>query len=58
MYGLFVEHYQQYNTIWNGKGGRTYFYQNEMPYDPPSNAAWGSSAAARRAGRPTRSPTR
>ncbi|MGH3881160.1 MAG: discoidin domain-containing protein [Actinophytocola sp.] len=43
MYGLFVEHYQQYNTIWNGEGGRTYFYQNEMPYDPPSNAAWGSS---------------
>ena len=43
MYGLFVEHYQQYNTIWNGNGGRTYFYQNEMPYDPPSNAAWGSS---------------
>ena len=43
MYGLFVEHYQQYNVIWNGNGGRTYFYQNEMPYDPPSNAAWGSS---------------
>ncbi|MBB4907666.1 discoidin domain-containing protein [Actinophytocola algeriensis] len=43
MYGLFVEHYQQYNTIWNGDNGRTYFYQNEMPYDPPSNAAWGSS---------------
>jgi len=43
MYGLFVEHYQQYQTIWNGDNGRTYFYQNEMPYDPPSNAAWGSS---------------
>jgi hypothetical protein len=43
MYGLFVEHYQQYNTIWNGEGGRTYFYQNEMPYDPPDNATWGSS---------------
>ncbi len=43
MYGLFVEHYQQYNTVWNGNNGRTYFYQNEMPYDPPSNAAWGSS---------------
>ncbi|HEX2290822.1 MAG TPA: discoidin domain-containing protein, partial [Pseudonocardiaceae bacterium] len=40
MYGLFVEHYQQYNTIWNGNGGRTYFYQNEMPYDPPNQAAW------------------
>ncbi len=43
IYGLFVEHYQQYNVVWNGEGGRTYFYQNEMPYDPPSQAAWGSS---------------
>lgn len=40
MYGLFVEHYQKHQTIWNGNGGRTYFYQNEMPYDPPSQAAW------------------
>jgi hypothetical protein len=39
-YGLFVEHYQKYQTIWNGNGGRTYFYQNEMPYDPPNQAAW------------------
>jgi ricin-type beta-trefoil lectin protein len=40
MYGLFVEHYQKYQTIWNGNGGRTYFYQNEMPYDPPNQAAY------------------
>lgn len=39
-YGLFVEHYQQYNTLWNGNGGRTYFYQNELPYDPPNQASW------------------
>ena len=39
-YGLFVEHYQQYNVIWNGNGGRTYFFQNELPYDPPNQAAW------------------
>jgi hypothetical protein len=39
-YGLFVEHFQKYQTIWNGNGGRTYFYQNEMPYDPPNQAAW------------------
>lgn len=39
-YGLFVEHYQKYQTVWNGNGGRTYFYQNEMPYDPPNQAAW------------------
>ncbi|WP_410603772.1 RICIN domain-containing protein [Amycolatopsis sp. lyj-90] len=40
MYGLFVEHYQKYQTIWNGNRGRTYFYQNEMPYDPPNQASW------------------
>ncbi|MFJ6728814.1 RICIN domain-containing protein [Streptomyces sp. NPDC091281] len=40
MYGLFVEHYQKHQTVWNGNGGRTYFYQNEMPYDPPNQAAW------------------
>ncbi|MFD7232059.1 RICIN domain-containing protein [Streptomyces sp. NPDC059881] len=40
MYGLFVEHFQRHQTIWNGNGGRTYFYQNEMPYDPPNQAAW------------------
>jgi hypothetical protein len=39
-YGLFVEHYQRYETIWNGQNGRVVFYQNEMPYDPPSQAAW------------------
>jgi len=31
---------QQYQTTWNGNGGRTYFYQNEMPYDPPNQASW------------------
>jgi hypothetical protein len=39
-YGLFVEHFQQYQTVWNGSGGSTYFYQSEMPYDPPNQAAW------------------
>ncbi len=39
-YGLFVEHCQEYQTLWNGNGGRVYFYQSEMPYDPPSQAAW------------------
>ena len=39
-YGLFVEHYQRYDVIWNGEGGRTIFFQNEMPYDPPDQAAW------------------
>ena len=39
-YGLFVEHYQKYELIWNGENGRTIMFQNEMPYDPPSQAAW------------------
>jgi hypothetical protein len=39
-YGLFVEHYQKYQVIWNGENGQTIFFQNEMPYDPPSQAAW------------------
>ncbi|MEV0260184.1 coagulation factor 5/8 type domain-containing protein [Streptomyces sp. NPDC050617] len=45
MYGLFVEHYQKHQTVWNGDGGRTYFFQNEMPYDPPNQAAWTNGAA-------------
>ncbi len=39
-YGLFVEHYQKYQLIWNGENGKTIFFQNEMPYDPPSQADW------------------
>jgi len=38
--GLFVEHYQQYNVVWNGERGRTVFFQNELPYDPPNQAAY------------------
>lgn len=38
--GLFVEHFQQYNTIWNGQDGTTVLYQNELPYDPPTQADW------------------
>nr|WP_230689695.1 adenylyl cyclase [Catellatospora paridis] len=38
--GLFVEHFQKYNTVWNGENGRTILYQNELPYDPPTQADW------------------
>ena len=38
--GLFVEHYQRDEVIWNGERGRTVFFQNEMPYDAPDQAAW------------------
>ena len=40
MYGLFVEHFRRHNTLWNGERGRTFFYQNELPYDPPNQGAW------------------
>ncbi|GLW30335.1 ricin-type beta-trefoil lectin domain protein [Actinoplanes regularis] len=38
--GLFVEHYQKNEVVWNGANGRIIFFQNEMPYDPPNQAAW------------------
>ena len=38
--GLFVEHFQRYNTVWNGEDGTTILYQNELPYDPPTQADW------------------
>jgi len=42
-YGLAVEHYQKNEVIWSGQGGTDVFFQNEMPYDPPSQAAWMAS---------------
>ena len=30
--------------VWNGNAGRTFFYQNELPYDPPDQAAWMNGA--------------
>ena len=42
--GLFVEHYQKYEVIWSGQGGRIIFFQNEKPYDPPNQAAWMNGA--------------
>ncbi len=39
-YGLFVEHFQETQTIWNGNGGHVYFYQSELPYDVPSQDLW------------------
>ena len=42
-YGLFVEHYQKNEVIWSGQGGTDIFFQNELPYDPPSQSAWMAS---------------
>jgi len=43
-YGLAVEHFQKTEVIWRGQGGTDIFFQNEMPYDPPSQAAWMADA--------------
>ncbi len=43
-YGLAVEHYQKSEVVWTGQGGTNVFFQNELPYDPPSQAAWNQSA--------------
>ncbi|WP_433983549.1 hypothetical protein RBB78_20960 [Tunturiibacter empetritectus] len=43
--GLFVEHYQKEQVLWNGNGGETIFYQSELPYDPPSQSAWTDGTA-------------
>ncbi|HEY1089912.1 MAG TPA: hypothetical protein VGE47_02370, partial [Burkholderiaceae bacterium] len=40
IYGLFVEHFQAEQVLWRGNGGRVYFYQSEIPYDPPNQPAW------------------
>jgi hypothetical protein len=42
-YGLFVEHHQQFQVLWNGNLGRTYFYQSEIPYDPPDQTSFTSA---------------
>ncbi|MBB6479388.1 hypothetical protein [Spirochaeta isovalerica] len=39
-YGLFNEHFQEYQTLWCGERGTTVFYQSELPYDPPTQSDW------------------
>ncbi|KAI0971081.1 hypothetical protein F4678DRAFT_92027 [Xylaria arbuscula] len=40
IYGLFNEHHKEHQTLWTGDGGRLYFYQSEIPYDPPDQKSW------------------
>lgn len=40
IYALMVEHFQEYQTVWNGENGSVYFYQSELPYDVPSQSEW------------------
>lgn len=43
VYGLFCEHFQKHQTLWNGENGKMYFYQSELPYDVPTQAEWMSN---------------
>src|SRR6202790_246774 len=43
IYGLFVGHHQQFQVLWKGNGGKTYFYQSEIPYDPPNQTSYTSA---------------
>jgi hypothetical protein len=38
--GLFVEHWQKEQVVWNGQRGQTVFYQSEMPEGMPDQASW------------------
>jgi len=40
LYDLQNEHFQQYQTVWNGNNGSLYMYQSECPYDVPNQASW------------------
>jgi hypothetical protein len=42
IYGLFVEHFHEYQTLWLGNEGRMYFYQSETPYDPFDQSSYRS----------------
>lgn len=39
-YALMVEHFEDYQTIWNGENGLTVMYQSETPYRVPTQADW------------------
>ena len=39
-YALMVEHFQEYQTVWEGEDGKVVFYQCEIPYDVPNQEEW------------------
>ena len=47
MYALMVEHFHEYQTVWNGNRGRLYMYQSEIPYDVPGEDVWMSHDGTR-----------
>jgi len=46
IYALLVEHFQEYQTIWEGENGKIIFYQCEIPYDVPDQESWRSHEGA------------
>lgn len=42
VYALMVEHFQEYQTVWNGEDGKVIMYQSELPYDVPDQESWQS----------------
>ncbi len=46
-YALMVEHFHEYQTVWNGENGQLYMYQSEIPYDVPSASVWMSRNGTR-----------
>lgn len=40
MYALMVEHFEKYQTVWNGENGKVVMYQSEIPYDVPRQEDW------------------
>ncbi|WP_051525963.1 glycosyl hydrolase family 28-related protein [Butyrivibrio proteoclasticus] len=40
MYALMVEHFNEYQTMWNGNNGTCIMYQSEVPYDVPDKGKW------------------
>lgn len=47
IYGLFNEHFQEYQTLWNGENGKMVFYQCETPYDAPEQSRYMSENGSR-----------
>ncbi|MDE6676321.1 MAG: hypothetical protein K2K12_01235 [Clostridia bacterium] len=42
VYGLMVEHFHEYQILWNGEYGFVAFYQSETPYDVDDEEEWTS----------------
>ncbi|MDA3852011.1 MAG: hypothetical protein PF447_12190 [Spirochaetaceae bacterium] len=40
MYGLFCEHFQEFQTLWEGNEGSVYMYQSELPYYADTEEWW------------------